>query len=88
MADVIHMNYFTLSVLNRFGIELGFGDKTVQEVCEDNHVDLDFFLEITNTFVDNGFFLIRSNPFHSASRYLKTSFVLLSTFLELAVNAL
>ena len=32
MADVIHMNYFTLSVLNRFGIELGFGDKTVEQV--------------------------------------------------------
>lgn len=56
MADVIHMNYFTLTVLNRFGLELGFGDKTVEEVCKMNQVDLDFFLEIVNTFVDKDYF--------------------------------
>ncbi len=56
MADVIHMNYFTLSVLNRFGIELGFGDKPVEEVCKKHNVDIDFFLEILNTFVDKDYF--------------------------------
>jgi regulator of cell morphogenesis and NO signaling len=56
MADVIHMNYFILSVLNRFGIELGFGDKTVIEVCEKENVDVDFFLEIVNAFVDKDYF--------------------------------
>ena len=56
MADVIHTNYFALSVLNRFGIELGFGDKSVEEVCKQNNVDLDFFLDIVNTFVDKDYF--------------------------------
>lgn len=56
MADVIHLDYFTLSVLNRFGIELGFGDKTVSEVCKQYQVDLDFFLEIVNTFIDKDYF--------------------------------
>ncbi|MFC2150982.1 hemerythrin domain-containing protein [Bacteroidota bacterium] len=56
MADVIHMNYFTLSVLNRFQIELGFGDKSVEEVCKQNNVDVDFFLEIVNAFVDKDYF--------------------------------
>lgn len=56
MADVIHMNYFTLSVLNRFGIELGFSDKSVEDVCKLYHVDVDFFLEIVNTFVDKDYF--------------------------------
>jgi regulator of cell morphogenesis and NO signaling len=56
MADVIHMNYFTLSVLNRFGIELGFGDKTVVEVCKKANIDVDFFLEIANAFVDKDYF--------------------------------
>ncbi len=56
MADVIHMNYFTLSVLNRFGIELGFSDKSVDDVCKQYHVDVDFFLEIVNTFVDKDYF--------------------------------
>lgn len=56
MADVIHTNYFTLSVLNRFGIELGFGDKSILEVCNQYQVDVDFFLEIVNTFVDKDYF--------------------------------
>jgi len=56
MADVIHLNYFTLSVLNRFGIELGFGDKSVEEVCKKTNVDVDFFLEIVNAFVDKDYF--------------------------------
>jgi len=56
MADVIHMNYFTLSVLNRFGIELGFGDKSVEAVCKMYRVDPDFFLEIVNTFVNKDYF--------------------------------
>lgn len=56
MADVVHLNYFTLSVLNRFGIELGFGDKSVKEVCDQYSVDVDFFLEILNTFVDHDYF--------------------------------
>ncbi len=56
MADLIHMNYFALSVLNRFGIELGFGDKSVEEVCKQNNVDLGFFLDIVNTFVDQDYF--------------------------------
>ena len=56
MADVVHMNYFILTVLNRFGIQLGFGDKTVEEVCKQFNVDLDFFLEIANAFVDPDYF--------------------------------
>lgn len=56
MADVIHRDYSTLSVLNRFGIELGFGDQSVEEVCRQYKVDLDFFLEIINAFVDKDYF--------------------------------
>ncbi|MCG8410319.1 MAG: hemerythrin domain-containing protein [Bacteroidales bacterium] len=56
MADVIHLNYHTLSVLNRFNIYLGFGDKTIEEVCNDKNVDINFFLEIVNTFVDKEYF--------------------------------
>lgn len=56
MADVIHTNYFTLSVLNRFGIELGFGDKSVEEICKKTNVDVDFFLEIVNAFVNKDYF--------------------------------
>ena len=49
MADMILKNYTLLSVLPRFDIKLGFGDKSVQEICKQNNIDLDFFLLICNT---------------------------------------
>ena len=56
MADVIHMNYLLLPVINRFGIELGFGDKTVQEVCSQYQVNPSFFLDIVNAYHDDSYF--------------------------------
>jgi len=56
MADVIHMNHFSLSILERFGIELGFGDKSVDETCKIYNVDTDFFLEIINAFIHTEYF--------------------------------
>jgi len=52
MADVLLNNYSLLPVISRFNIKLGFGEKTVKEVCSDYKVNLDFFLEITSSFVD------------------------------------
>ncbi len=48
MGDLICDNYTLLQVLSRFGIALGFGDKTVQEVCDMNHVDCRTFLAVVN----------------------------------------
>lgn len=56
MSDVIHANYLLLPVLNRFDIQLGFGDKTIAEVCADHKVDAGFFLEIINSFHDHDYF--------------------------------
>ena len=53
MAEVIFQNFPLLPVISRFGIRLGFGEKTVLEVCSDYSVNLDFFLEITNSFIDD-----------------------------------
>ena len=39
MGDLICENYALLQVMSRFGISLGFGDKSVQEVCDMNQVD-------------------------------------------------
>ena len=48
MGDLICENYNLLQVLSRFGISLGFGDKTVQEVCSMNEVDCSTFLALAN----------------------------------------
>jgi len=55
MADVIHLSYQLLPVITRFNIKLGFGDKSVQEVCEIHDINLDFFIEITNSFIDEDY---------------------------------
>jgi len=52
MADAIHYNYLLLPVINRLGVQLGFGDLTIEAVCSQEGIDLDFFLVIVNAFLD------------------------------------
>ena len=48
MITLIGDNYDLLQALGSFGISLGFGDKTVKETCEANHVDTHTFLAVVN----------------------------------------
>ena len=48
MSDLICDNYSLLMVMSRFGLSLGFGDKTVKDVCEAQHVDCQTFLAVAN----------------------------------------
>lgn len=54
MISLIKDNYDLLQSLGSFGINLGFGDKTVQEICEDNGVDTYTFLAVVNLTI-NGY---------------------------------
>ena len=54
MISLIKDNYDLLQGLGRFGIHLGFGDKTVAEVCENEGVDTYTFLAVVN-FTINGY---------------------------------
>lgn len=54
MISLIADNYNILQSLGRFGISLGFGDKTVREVCEGQGVDTFTFLAVVN-FTINGY---------------------------------
>jgi len=74
MADVIQMNYMLIPVIYRFGINLGFGDKTVKEVCAEAEVDLNFFLQLVNTYHDKDYFPkeeLQSIPSKNIVAYLK-----------------
>lgn len=48
MISLISDNYNILQSLGRFGINLGFGNKTVAEVCREQDVDTYTFLAIVN----------------------------------------
>ncbi|MBR1621720.1 MAG: hemerythrin domain-containing protein [Prevotella sp.] len=54
MISLIRDNYSLLQSLGSFGISLGFGDKTVREVCDDQNVDTYTFLAVVN-FTINGY---------------------------------
>ena len=54
MISLIRDNYNLLQSLGSFGINLGFGDKTVREVCSDQNVDTYTFLAVVN-FTINGY---------------------------------
>ncbi len=48
LRDVVADNALLLPVLTRFGISLGFGDRTVAEVCEEYGVHTSTFLAVAN----------------------------------------
>ena len=50
MADMVATNYDLILMLPRFGISLGFGEKSVKEVCRDYNVDDNFFLTVCNIY--------------------------------------
>ena len=54
MISLIRDNYNLLQSLGSFGISLGFGDKTVEQVCDDENVDTNTFLAVVN-FTINGY---------------------------------
>ncbi len=54
MLSLIRDNYNVLQSLGAFGISLGFGDKTVRQVCEEQNVDTFTFLAVVNLTI-NGY---------------------------------
>jgi regulator of cell morphogenesis and NO signaling len=56
LAAVIHKDHSLLPVINRLGIKLGFGDKTIRNICEERGIDLNFFVETINVFHYEAYF--------------------------------
>lgn len=61
MRDLVKDNSALILVMGRFGISLGFGDKTVSEVCKMHRVDETTFLEVVNFVSD------RTYDYHAVS---------------------
>lgn len=77
MSTVITRNYTLLQVMSRFGLSLGFGDKTVAEVCEDSGVETQTFLDVVNFLADEGLevssAMIRTLHIPTLMTYLKNA---------------
>ena len=48
MSNVINSDYRLLQIISRFGITLGFNEKTIKEVCDEQNVDCQTFLAVLN----------------------------------------
>lgn len=58
MSDLICDNYPLLLIITRFGIPLGFGEKTIAQVCQEHQVDTPTLLLLLNC---------SANPMHKPS---------------------
>ena len=75
MCDLVCDRYAVLQVMSRFGIALGFGDKTIAEVCAENKVDTATFLAVVNMLMNfgNGAELAGEVSVRSLTDYLHNS---------------
>ena len=55
LSDLITAHPSLLTLLTRLGISLGFGDRSIADVCQDSGVDTDFFLLICNVYTFNNY---------------------------------
>jgi regulator of cell morphogenesis and NO signaling len=70
MVDVVHLNHHLIHIIHRFGIQLGFGEKTIVELCSEYGIDLPFFLEVLNTYHDPSYFPIHHLQQFGASQLI------------------
>ncbi|MDR2118338.1 MAG: helix-turn-helix transcriptional regulator [Tannerellaceae bacterium] len=56
MSEVVEEYPSLIPIINRFGIRLGLGDKSVKELCDAHHLDTDFLLAVINTFLNEEYF--------------------------------
>lgn len=55
IADVLSEHNALIPVLNRFGIRLGVGDKTILELCDEHGLNPDFILTVLNVYLDEDY---------------------------------
>ncbi len=77
LADILHFNHDLIVMLPRFGIEFGFGEKSVDEVCRKYNVSTSFFLMVCNVYTFNQYLpdkeAIALVDIHSLISYLTAS---------------
>jgi regulator of cell morphogenesis and NO signaling len=56
LCDVLLSDQSLIPVVNRFGIRLGMGDKSIRTICDEMGLDASFFTTILNTYVHEAYF--------------------------------
>lgn len=77
MADAINQYHSLLTVLPRLGIPLGFGEKSIEQLCAEHHVSLPLFTLIGRVYIQTDYFPsieeLRQCPMTDILHYLQQS---------------
>lgn len=77
LADVLAQYNNLVNLLPRLGISLGFGEKTVQQVCDEQKVSLPLFLLVCNVYAQDEYIPdiedLKQCPVRDIVRYLQSS---------------
>jgi regulator of cell morphogenesis and NO signaling len=67
MSEAVEEHPSLIPIINRFGIRLGLGDKSVSEICGEHNLDAGFLLAVINTFLNEEYFPERKlQSFHTS----------------------
>jgi regulator of cell morphogenesis and NO signaling len=76
MAELVQSDFELLAVLQRLKIPFGFKDKSVQTVCKEEGIDLDFFLNLARWYHERDFFpgeTLMRHPVKWLIKYLRST---------------
>lgn len=55
VAETLAEHHELIPVLNRFGIRLGLGDRTISELCDEHRLNPDFILTVLNVYLNENY---------------------------------
>lgn len=71
LSEIVLNEPSSIAILNRFGIFLGFGDKTVADICDEKDLDVSFFTTILNTYINEDYFPLETLKSYSAGKLIE-----------------
>ena len=73
LSQVLAQHHILIPIVNRFGIRLGVGDKTIENICDEQDLNIDFILTIMNVYLDESY-VFDSNLTHLELEPIATYF--------------
>ncbi len=55
LSQVLAQHHILIPIVNRFGIRLGVGDKSIETICNEQGLNIDFILTILNVYLDEDY---------------------------------
>ena len=55
LSKILAQHHILIPIVNRFGIRLGVGNKTIENICDEQDLNIDFILTIMNVYLDENY---------------------------------